>query len=90
MSLHDRTPFNESALTSLSSEEDVRSADAGFGSNPSYISTRSREFMNDVKKIMDSSMPLVQLVDRAEKLVEMLSSSGEFNKLPPNVPRSHA
>jgi hypothetical protein len=86
---HDRAPSNESALTSLSSEEDsVRSADVSFGSDASYISTRSREFMNDVKKIMDSSMPLDQLVDRAEKLVKKLASSDEFNKLPPKGPKS--
>ncbi|KAF9512265.1 hypothetical protein BS47DRAFT_1394394 [Hydnum rufescens UP504] len=89
MSSHDRAPSEESALTSLSSEEDVvRSADVSFGSDASYISTRSREFMNDVKRIMDSSMPLAQLVDRAERLVKKLSSSDEFNKLPPNGPKS--
>jgi hypothetical protein len=85
---HDRTPPNESALISLSSEEDDRIAYASFGSGTSYISTRSKEFMNGVKKTMDSSMPLAQLVDRAEKLVEKLSSSSEFNKLPPNGPKS--
>ncbi|KAF9512270.1 hypothetical protein BS47DRAFT_1363277 [Hydnum rufescens UP504] len=82
------TPPNESAPTSLSSEEDDHSAYASFGSDTTYISTRSREFMHGVKKVMDSSMPLAQLVDRAEKLVENLSSSSKFNKLPPNGPKS--
>jgi hypothetical protein len=84
---HDRTPSNESPLTSLSSEEDDRGAYASFGSDTSYISTRSREFMNGVKKIMDSSMPLTQLVDQAEKLVKMLSSTDQFNQLPPGAPK---
>ncbi|KAF9512275.1 hypothetical protein BS47DRAFT_1465878 [Hydnum rufescens UP504] len=83
---HDRTPSNASPLTSLSSQEDDHSAYASFGSEATCISTRSRGFMNGVKKIMDSSMPLAQLVDQAQELVKMLSSSDQLNRLPPGAP----
>jgi hypothetical protein len=42
--------------------------------------------MNGVKKIMDSSMSSAHLVDQAQKLVKMLSSSAEFKKLLPGAP----
>jgi len=89
MSSHERTLSNES-LTSLPSDEEViRSADASFSSDASHVSTRSEEFMNDVKGIIDCVKPLKELMIRAEKLVEKLSDSEEFNKLPRGSPQTN-
>ena len=90
MSSHERSLSNESALTSLPSDEEVvRNADASFSSDASHISTRSEEFINDVKDIIDGPKSLEELVIRAEKLVAKLSSSEEFNKLPPGSPQTN-
>ena len=90
MSSHERSLSNESALTSLPSDEEVvRNADASFSSDASHISTRSEEFINDVKDIIDGPTPLGDLMIRAQKLVAKLSSSEEFNKLPPGSPQTN-
>lgn len=81
MPTHERAASDESALTSLSSEEGTTGdANAGFSSDFSQISTRSSQFAQGVEAVIESAIELTNLVDQATKLTIKLASQEEYNK----------
>jgi len=82
MDSHNRTLSNESTRTLPINEETTGDANSSFSSDSSQISTRSREFIEDIETIIQSEKPLSHLVEQAERLIATLASHKTYNQLP--------